>query len=85
MRRYRANPVAGWESLHTRSDAALQFWEMEKLDECPTKNQRNEEYYNEVIGKFIAEYALLVGDKENLGDAKANVSDDQTIKPDRAR
>ena len=53
-------------------EAALVFWGMEKLDDCPAKNkpppgiahQKDEnkvKYFNTFIGKFVDEYVVPAG------------------------
>ena len=59
------------------TEAALEFWGMEKLDDCLAKNkplpgiahQKNEnkvEYFNTFIGKFVDVYILPGGEKEKV-------------------
>ena len=76
-------------------EAGLEFWGMQKTDDCPTKNEpfpgieneKKEEklkYFHNVIGNFVDEYVLPVGDKEKLvGEEQSD--DDQTLDPDRVR
>ena len=76
-------------------EAALEFWGMEKLDDCPAKNkpppgiahQKNEkkvEYFNTFICKFVDEYVLPAREKEKVVGAEEN-DDDQTINLDRVK
>ena len=51
------------------------------------ENEKKEEklkYFHNVIGNFVDEYVLPVGDKEKLVGEKQS-DDDQTLDPDRIR
>ena len=50
----------------------MEFWGMGNLEESPTKhvppasqeNEKKMEYFQEVVGEFVNEYALPKGDQE---------------------
>jgi hypothetical protein len=56
-------------------EAAMEFWGMGNLEESPTKhvppalihsqeNEKKMEYFQEVVGEFVNEYALPKGEQE---------------------
>lgn len=56
-------------------EAAMEFWGMGNLEDSPTKhvpppgidsqgNEKKMEYFQDIVGEFVNEYALPKGDQE---------------------